>query len=140
MDQNISAYIINLDTKKWCWPLFQFVIDVAVHNAYQIYRQSHLKPEEYRMDILGFRRDIVDVYYRLYRKSLPSTTLFTVSGSLHHPANNFQFDDIKHWIAHSNDVAYQDVKEPRYIIAKNAMLVFMLNVLNYITVSRALSK
>ena len=22
MDQNISAYMINLQTKKWCWPLF----------------------------------------------------------------------------------------------------------------------
>ena len=46
--------------------------------------------------------------------------------------------------AHSNGVAYQDVKEPRYIIAKkkkkNAMSVFMLNVLNYITVSRPVCK
>ena len=33
----------------------------------------------------------------------------------------------------------EDVKEPRYIIAKNAMLVFMLNGLNYITV-RAVCK
>ena len=37
-------------------------------------------------------------------------------------------------------VAYQDVKEPWYLIAKNAMSVFMLNVLNYITVSRAVCK
>ena len=41
---------------------------------------------------------------------------------------------------HSDGVAYQDVKEPRYIIAKNAMSVFILNVLNYITVSRAVCK
>ena len=30
--------------------------------------------------------------------------------------------------AHSTNVAYQDIKEPRYIIAKNTMLVFILNV------------
>ena len=42
--------------------------------------------------------------------------------------------------AHSDGVASQDVKEPRYIIAKNAMSAFMLNVLNYITVSRAVCK
>ena len=36
--------------------------------------------------------------------------------------------------AHSDGVAYQDVKQLRYIIAKNAMFAFMLNVLNYITV------
>ena len=42
--------------------------------------------------------------------------------------------------AHGDSVAYQDVKESQYIIAKNAMSVFMLNVLNYITVSRAVCK
>ena len=42
--------------------------------------------------------------------------------------------------AHSNGVVYQDVKEPPYIIAKNAMSVLMLNVLNYIIVSRAVCK
>ena len=39
--------------------------------------------------------------------------------------------------AHSVVVAYQNVKEPRYIIA---MSIFMLNVLNYISVSRAVCK
>ena len=42
--------------------------------------------------------------------------------------------------AYSDGVAYQDVKKSRYIIAKNAMSVFMLNVLNYISVSRAVCK
>ena len=98
MDQNILAYMINLCTEKWCWPLFRFVADVAVNNAYQIYRQSHLNPGEYRLDAFRFRRTNVDAYYRLYRKSLPSTTLFAGSRSLHHPAKNFQFDGINHWI------------------------------------------
>ena len=40
MDQIISVNMINLRTKKWWWPLFRFVVDVAV----QIYRQSHLNP------------------------------------------------------------------------------------------------
>ena len=42
--------------------------------------------------------------------------------------------------AQSDGVAYQNVKEPRYIIAKNAMSVFILNVLNNITVSIAVCK
>ena len=54
MDQNILVCMINLHTKKWWWPLFQFVVDVAVNNAYQIYRQSHLNSGEYRLDALGF--------------------------------------------------------------------------------------
>ena len=65
MDQNISAYMINLSTKKCCWPLFQFVVDVAINNAYQIYHQSHLNPGEYRLDDLGFCRAIADAHYRL---------------------------------------------------------------------------
>ena len=47
MDQNISAHMINLAPKKWWWPLFQFVVNVFVNNAYQIYRQSHLNPGEH---------------------------------------------------------------------------------------------
>ena len=42
--------------------------------------------------------------------------------------------------SHSDGVAYEDAKKPRYIIVKNPMLVFMLNVWNYITVSRAVCK
>ena len=39
MDQNILIYMINLRAKKWWWPHFRFAVDVAVNNAYQIYRQ-----------------------------------------------------------------------------------------------------
>ena len=52
MDQKVSAYMINLHTLKWWWPLFQFSVDVSVNNAYQIYRQSHLNPGEYKLDAL----------------------------------------------------------------------------------------
>ena len=55
MDQNISAHMINLRTKKWWWPLFRFVVDAAVNNAYQTYRQCHLNPGEYRLGALDFR-------------------------------------------------------------------------------------
>ena len=43
--------------------------------------------------------------------------------------------------AHSDGVAYQDVKKHRYIIAKKIQCrFFMLNVFNYVTVSRAACK
>ena len=99
-------------------------------------------PGEHRLDPLGFRRAIVDAYYRLYRKSLASTTLFTGSRNLHHPANNLQFDGVNHWIAKGSQrqCSLTDFKKTLYIIAKNALSVFMLNVLYYITVSRAVCK
>ena len=104
MYQNISMHMINLHTEKWWWTLFRIPVDVAVYNAYQIYRQPHhgvkgLNPGEYRLDALSFIGAIADAYYHLYRKILSFTTLFTGSRSLHHPENNLQFDGINHWIA-----------------------------------------
>ena len=37
-DQNIGAYMINIRSKKWWWPLFRFCVDLAVNNAFQLYR------------------------------------------------------------------------------------------------------
>ena len=37
-DQNIAAYMITQRSKKWWWPVFRFCVDLAVQNAYQIYR------------------------------------------------------------------------------------------------------
>ena len=120
MDQNISPHVINLHTKEWWWLLFWFVVDVAVNNTYQIYRQSYLIPEEYRLDALGFRQAIVDAYYRLYRKSLQSTTLFTGSRSFItlQTICILTVSITRLPRAHSNGAAFQDVKECRYIIAK----------------------
>ena len=98
IDQNISAYMINLRTKKWWRQLFPFAVDVAVDDAYLIYCLSHLNSGDYRLSALGFHQAIVDAYYPLYRKGLPSTTLFISGRSLYHPANNLQFDGINHGI------------------------------------------
>ena len=67
---------------------FRFAVDAVVNNAYQMYHQPHLNPGECKLDALGLSRAILDAYYRLFRKHFPSTTLFTGSYSLHHPANN----------------------------------------------------
>ena len=37
MDQNIGAHMINICNKKWWWPRFQFCVDLAVNNAFQLY-------------------------------------------------------------------------------------------------------
>ena len=66
MNQNISAYMINLRTKKWWWPLFQFVVDVTVYNVYQIYRLSHLN-KNLISNHLEFLNSIMDDFSKSYR-------------------------------------------------------------------------
>ena len=54
MDQKIAAYLINLRSKKWWWPLFCFVIDVSVNNAFLLYRMKEVEGGEKKLDALGF--------------------------------------------------------------------------------------
>ena len=88
MDQNIAAYMINIRSKKWCWPLFRFVIDVSVNNAFQLYWMKEVEGGEKKLDALRFRRAIVDAYFRLYLQNKSFEMLFHGSRKLHHPANN----------------------------------------------------
>ena len=63
MDQNISTYMINLRSKKCWWPLFRFCVDVAVNNAFQLYRPRQPDTGESKLNTLVFRRAIVEAYY-----------------------------------------------------------------------------
>ena len=114
---------------------FRSVVDVTVNNAYQKYLQSHLIPGKYRLNAIGLCQAIVDAYYRLYRKSLPSITLFKSSCSYNHPANNMQFDSFNHRIAKGSQrqCSLPGCKETSVYSCKKFNFVFMLNVLNYIT-------
>jgi len=40
MDQNIATYRISIQSCKWWWPLFAYLLDVAMQNAWIIYRQT----------------------------------------------------------------------------------------------------
>ena len=63
MDQNVSCYRINIRTKKWWWPYFAYCLDVAIQNAWLLFRKGNSSTY---MDQLAFRREIVDVYLRRY--------------------------------------------------------------------------
>ena len=58
MDQNIGTYMINIRNKKWWWPLFRFCGDLAVNNAFQLYRLQPVNQGQKRLDLLGFRREL----------------------------------------------------------------------------------
>ena len=70
-DQNVAAYRIGVRSKKWWWPLFAWIPDMVMQNAWVLYRQQKL-PSEKNHDLLSFRREVVSVYLAKY--SLKNST------------------------------------------------------------------
>lgn len=64
LDQNLSCYMTNMRSKKWYWPIFRFCVDLAVQNAYQLYRLRENIPKAPDHDLLSFRREIAQVYVK----------------------------------------------------------------------------
>ena len=95
IDQNISTYMINLRSKKWWWPLFRFCVDVAVNNAFQLYRLRQPDASESKLDALEFRRAIVEACYLQYSTDMPQV-LFP--GSKSQPREHLRFSATNHWI------------------------------------------
>jgi len=71
MDQNIATYRISIRSRKWWWPLFAYLLDVAMQNAWIIYRQTDAARHR-PLDQLEFRRDICNIYYTRYSLERPS--------------------------------------------------------------------
>ncbi len=63
MDQNISAYCVQIRSKKWWWPLW--AIDTAIQNSWILYRNTQ-SGKDTPLDLLSFRRWIANFYTRKY--------------------------------------------------------------------------
>ena len=63
MDQNIAAYRISFRSRKWWWPLFAYLLDVAMQNAWLLYR---LSAAPVQLDQLDFRRSVCNVYFKRF--------------------------------------------------------------------------
>ena len=81
VDQNLAAYMINHRSKKWWWPVFRFCVDVAVNNAFQLYKVQARSAHSSSFDLLGFRRSIVDTYYKRYNVQHEIQRMFPVARS-----------------------------------------------------------
>ena len=84
-------------SKKWWWPVFRFCLDLAVNSAYQLYRQQKCSEGKRKLDLLGFRRSIVDTYYRCLRKST-TANIFPQVRNLSKVSDEVGNDAINHWI------------------------------------------
>ena len=69
MDQNIATYRIGIRSKKWWWSLFIWLFDVSIGNAHYLYKRSSAYADE-PLDLLGFQREIVQVYGQRYKSRL----------------------------------------------------------------------
>lgn len=65
-DQNISSYRISIRSKKWWWPLFVWVPDMIMQNAWILYRLNK-EPDDENLDLLSFRRSVVQIYLQKYK-------------------------------------------------------------------------
>ena len=62
LDQNVASYRISIRTKKWWWPLFRYMLDVSLQNAWLLYRRSQAQ-EQNALTQLEFRRSVVRSYF-----------------------------------------------------------------------------
>lgn len=61
MDQGINSYRISIRTKKWWWPLFSWMVDATLHNAWYISRKAGMQ-----MSQKDFRRTIAMAYLKSF--------------------------------------------------------------------------
>jgi len=61
MDENISAYRISIRGKKWWWPIFTWIVDAAIHNAWIL-----AKGAGSNLPQLEFKRQIAQSYLQTF--------------------------------------------------------------------------
>ncbi|CAG0902294.1 unnamed protein product [Cyprideis torosa] len=91
-DQNANTYRVQIRRKKWWFPLFTFLLDVSVQNAWLLGRAAGSKDTN---NLLEFRRAVAS-YWLQHFGHAPKT-----SGrrSMHLPAaDDLRYDDIGHLI------------------------------------------
>ena len=82
LDQNLAVYMVNHRSKKWWWPVFRFCVDVAVNNAFHLFKAQVHSPYSSSLDFLGFQRSIVDTYYKPYCVQNKIERMFPAARSL----------------------------------------------------------
>lgn len=88
-DWLIGKYGIQVRGKKWYWPLFTRMVDMALTNAWILYRTIHGNAA---LNCLEFRRAIVVPYLKISAK--PSKRQHTVTT----PMVDVKYDGINHLI------------------------------------------
>jgi hypothetical protein len=59
----VDKYRVGVRSKKWWWPIWAYVLDLCVQQAWHVYRATPAGTEE-RLDLLALRRSVVTTYLR----------------------------------------------------------------------------
>ncbi|KAK9700380.1 Transposase IS4 [Popillia japonica] len=78
LDQSVSTYRIAIRSKKWWWPLFTHMINLAMTNAWRL----HVMFCEEKMDQLSFTRYVTRHYLRLSNRAQASRNKPSVPPSI----------------------------------------------------------
>ena len=89
MDENVNRYRISIRGKKWWWCIFSWLIDVAIQNAWILYKKSGHSCTQ-----LQFRRDIAKTVFAKYRN--PPKTGGRPSSSLSSSSDSRVSDDVRY--------------------------------------------
>lgn len=93
MDQAIAAYRIGIRGKKWYWPIFTWLIDVAMHNAWYLGRKNC------QISALEFRREIVQAYLIKYKTNIKIPGRISLKRNI---LPDVRFDRIDHFVISCN--------------------------------------
>ncbi|CAB4058430.1 unnamed protein product [Lepeophtheirus salmonis] len=80
-----------------------FSVDIPINNEYQLlYRLQPHNQGQKRLDLLGFRREIVEVYYKRFQSDKTISPILPTSRSIPKIVIDIRYDRRDHWIAKGN--------------------------------------
>lgn len=99
MDEDIARYRVGIRSKKWYWPIFTWLIDVSINNAWVLHRNS--TPENKKIPNIMFRREIVQSLLRSHGTPAnypgrPSTS--KTSSTDNRISDALRYDRIDHFV------------------------------------------
>ncbi|KAG5864535.1 hypothetical protein JTB14_014293 [Gonioctena quinquepunctata] len=94
MDPAVANYRIGIGGKKLYWPIFTWLVDVSVHNAWVLYRKNNNG-----CTMLIFRREVAQVYLTRYANPPKTPGLQNITRQV---LEDMRYDHTDHSVAPSN--------------------------------------
>ena len=96
LDENIAKVRVAIRMTKWWWPMFSWLLNVSVNNAWQTYRMLARSQQFESLDLLGFTRRIDLTYVNRYSSFKDSKP---VGGIQMRVISETRYDGLHHYVA-----------------------------------------